>query len=62
MGAAADVSVLSLREGKFGFIDTGGNKMPGTRKLECELTIREGRVVWDLNGISRPEWDKPGQR
>ncbi len=62
VGAAADVSVLSLREGKFGFIDTGGNKMPGTRKLECELTIREGRVVWDLNGISRPEWDKPGQR
>jgi dihydroorotase len=57
-GSTADVVVLSLKKGNFGFIDVGGGKMMGTQKLECELTIREGRVVWDLNGISRPDWDK----
>jgi dihydroorotase len=57
-GSTADLTVLSLKKGNFGFIDVGGGKMMGTQKLECELTIREGRVVWDLNGLSRPDWDK----
>ena len=55
-GAEADIAVLNLRKGKFGFIDTGGAKMPGDQKLECELTIKAGQVMWDLNGISRPSW------
>ena len=52
-GAAADVAILRLREGNFGFVDVAGEKMSGTRKLECELTLLGGEVVWDLNGISR---------
>ena len=55
-GAEADVAVLAVRKGKFGFIDTGGGKMLGDQKLECELTLKGGQVVWDLNGISRPLW------
>ena len=55
-GAVADITVLSLHKGDFGFADTKGWKIRGTQKLECELTIREGKVVWDLNGISMPEW------
>ena len=47
--------VLSLREGAFGFIDTKQNKLTGNRKLEAELTIREGKVVWDLNGMAANE-------
>ena len=57
-GAVADIAVLSLREGDFGFIDTAGNRMSGDRKLEAELTIREGKVVWDLNGMAAKEWRK----
>ncbi|NWG12052.1 MAG: amidohydrolase/deacetylase family metallohydrolase [Acidobacteria bacterium] len=57
-GAPADVTVLRLREGEFGFVDTGGGKMPGRMKLECELTMREGKVVYDANGISFPLWEK----
>ena len=56
VGAVADLAVLSLKEGDFGFMDTKGWKIQGTQKLECELTIREGKIVWDLNGISVPEW------
>jgi len=55
-GAVADIAVLSLHSGHFGFADTKGWKIQGTQKLECELTLREGKVVWDLNGISMPEW------
>ncbi len=56
VGAEADITVLNLRKGTFGFIDSGGGKMAGTQKLECELTVKAGQVVWDLNGISRPVW------
>ena len=58
VGAEADIAVLNLRRGTFGFIDTGGGKLQGDQKLECELTVRAGQVVWDLNGISRPMWNE----
>lgn len=57
-GAVADVVVLSIRDGKFGFIDAGGNRIEGNKKFEAELTIREGRIVWDLNGISATKFEK----
>lgn len=58
VGSVADLAVLNLHQGHFGFIDVDGGKMMGTQKLECELTVREGKVVWDLNGISHQEWEK----
>jgi dihydroorotase len=57
-GAVADIAVFSIREGNFGFIDVQKKKMEGTRKLECELTVREGSVVYDLNGIASPIWNE----
>lgn len=57
-GAVADLSVLRVKEGQFGFIDSGGYKMTGRQKLEAELTLRAGKVVWDLNGMAAPDWDK----
>ncbi len=62
VGGEADIAVLNLRRGKFGFIDTEGAKMPGDQKLECELTVKGGQVVWDLNGMSRPLWTESGTR
>lgn len=55
-GAVADVAVLGIRKGNFGFVDSSGQKLKGDRKLEAELTIRAGKIVWDLNGIAAPEW------
>lgn len=57
-GAVADVAVLNLREGDFGFVDVDGQKMEGTQKLEAELTVRAGRIVWDLNGMAAAPWDE----
>ncbi len=55
-GAVADITVLKLLKGRFGYEDISGKKIEGKEKLECELTIRDGEVVWDLNGISMPMW------
>jgi dihydroorotase len=57
-GAPADVAVLSLETGRFGFTDMYGARLQGTQKLVCEITIRNGKVVYDLNGLTRPDWDK----
>lgn len=57
VGSEADVTVLNLRKGDFGFMDIRGTKLKGTQKVEAELTIRAGKIVWDLNAISSPMWD-----
>jgi dihydroorotase len=63
VGAPADVAVLRLQRGEFGFIDVRGGRKMGTQKLEAELTIREGRIVWDLNGMASVNWqDLPAGR
>ena len=57
-GAVADIAVISLLNGNFGFIDAGGNKINGSQKLESELTVRAGKIVWDLNGLSAAPFTK----
>lgn len=51
-GALADIAVLSIRNGKFGYRDVAGNSFYGTQKIECEMTIRDGKIVYDLNAIA----------
>ncbi len=61
VGSVADVAVLRLEKGKFGFVDMNGARMDADQRLVCELTVRAGRVLYDLNGITRERWDKlPG--
>jgi dihydroorotase len=54
VGTDADVAILNVREGKFGLFDYTGYKLEASKKLECELTIRAGKIVYDLNGIVEP--------
>jgi len=57
VGAEADIAVLNLREGDFGYIDVRREKVNSSKKLETELTIRAGGIVWDLNGISMEKFE-----
>ncbi len=59
VGAPADIAVLRIREGDFGFMDSARETLRGTRKFEAEITVRAGRIVWDLNGISGKWIDTP---
>lgn len=57
-GGIADVAILGLVKGNYGFVDVVKKKMPGDQKLICELTIKDGKVVWDLNGLSHEPYLK----
>ncbi len=58
IGAEADIAVFSVRKGDFGFTDIRNTRLKGTQKLEAELTLRAGKVVWDLNGIAAQPWEQ----
>lgn len=59
VGSEADLAVFNLRKGDFGFVDVKKLRIKGDKKLEAELTIRAGKIVWDLNGISAEAWEAP---
>lgn len=58
VGAIADIAILNLRQGNFGFYDKTGYKVEGKQKFECEMTIKGGKIVYDLNGIANPVYMK----
>jgi dihydroorotase len=62
VGSGADVAVLRVVHGDFGFVDSANLRMKGDRKLVGELTLRDGHVVWDLNGMSSEDWDHAPHR
>ena len=54
VGAEADIALLAMRTGKFGLFDNRGIREETDKKIECQMTIRAGRIVYDLNGIAVP--------
>jgi len=56
--AFADIAVLKIAEGDFGLTDNGsGNRVyPTDKRIVCQMTVRNGDVVWDKNGRSRDSW------
>jgi dihydroorotase len=56
VGAIADVAVLRVEKGDFGFLDMYNARLNGKERLECEMTLKDGKIVYDLNGLGRPDW------
>ncbi len=56
VGADADVAVLRLEHGKFGYVDVKGGRIEGSRRLGCEMTLRGGKIVFDFNGRAGVPW------
>ncbi|MEX2512228.1 MAG: amidohydrolase/deacetylase family metallohydrolase [Cyclobacteriaceae bacterium] len=54
-GAIADLAILQVREGTFGVWDRTGQKVETDQRLECEMTIKDGNIVYDLNGLAAQE-------
>ncbi|MBI2686310.1 MAG: amidohydrolase family protein [Acidobacteria bacterium] len=59
-GGIADIAVFEIRKGKVGFLDTALEKFTADRELRCVLTVRDGRVVWDSEGLSLTHWRDAG--
>ena len=59
VGAVADIAVLSIQKGHFGFTDMVNTRVDGDSKLAAELTLKSGKIVYDLNGLEALAWDAP---
>jgi dihydroorotase len=57
-GAEADIAVLRLMEGQFGYADGARGTISGNRRLICEMTLKGGRVVWDWNARAGTDYRK----
>jgi dihydroorotase len=60
IGAVADVAVLQLLQGSFGYRDVAGGRFVGQQRLCCELTLKDGRVMWDWNGRTGTDFRELG--
>lgn len=61
VGAEADVAIFTRRQGNFGFYARDG-KIAGKERLETEMTIRAGKIVYNLNAIAEPNILPPAPR
>jgi dihydroorotase len=52
-GGEADLAVLRVESGRYGFTDVKGARVEGTRQLSCEVTVRAGQVLWDPGGRAK---------
>jgi dihydroorotase len=55
-GAEADMAVLRWVDRPRGYADCGRARLDGPGELECAMTLRAGRIVWDPGGLGMPEW------
>src|ERR1700730_12978897 len=58
-GSVADIAVLRVEKGHYGFTDMQNTRVDGTEKLVGELTIKDGKIVYDLNGMEAKLWNEP---
>jgi dihydroorotase len=58
VGKDADIALLEILHGEFGYIDCGYARMTASVKLVARMTIRAGRILYDPSGLSMVEWDK----
>lgn len=59
-GGLADLAVIEIQQGRFGFLDADHRRLRGDRRMRAILTMRAGRVVWDSEGVSRTDWSYVG--
>jgi len=53
-GSEADVAILGVIDGNFGYRDCGWACIEAQYRLECAITLRAGKVVWDRHGLTCP--------
>jgi predicted amidohydrolase len=59
-GGVADIAVFEIEKGKFGFLDSDLKRLDATRRFRCLLTVRNGAIVWDSDGLSIPDTIRAG--
>jgi dihydroorotase len=57
--AEADVAILMLDEGKFGFFDCGQTRFASNQRLRCVMTVRAGEIVYNPRALGLSSWQQP---
>ncbi len=60
VGAVADIALFKLIEGEFGYRDSHNGTFKGKQRLICEMTLKDGAVMWDWNSRSGVPYQKLG--
>ena len=60
-GATADIAILKMESGIFAFKDAWGMKKMGSRRVRAVLTVRNGEIVFDEDGLGFPLWSEAGE-
>ena len=55
-GKVADITVLRLERGVFAYKDARRNKLLGAKRVRAVMTLREGEVVFDEDGLAFSAW------
>ncbi len=59
-GKVADIAVLRYERGAFALKDAWKKKLIGTKRVRCVLTVRDGEIVFDEDGLGFPLWQQAG--
>lgn len=59
-GSIADLALFNIQQGGFGFVDSGYTRLNAGKRVECVLTVRNGAIVWDSEGLAAVDWIKAG--
>ena len=60
-GKIADIAVLKMEQGTFAFKDAWGKKKMGSWRVRAVMTVREGEIVFDEDGLAFPLWTEAGE-
>lgn len=58
VGTDADIAVFKIVDGDFGFADSGHARLKGDKRFVCQMTVRGGEVVYDLDSLLFTPWEK----
>ena len=57
-GAGADIAVWNILRGQFGYGDASGGRIPASERIVCEMTVRNGEIVWDWDARASQDYKK----
>ncbi len=59
-GAVADIALLEVQRGRFGYLDSNQKRIVGDKRLRCVMTVRNGAILWDSEGLAATDSIKAG--
>jgi len=56
VGSCADITIIKAVHGPTGYVDCGRARLDASMKLECIMTVRAGKIVYNPTGLTLHDW------